>query len=404
MANVSIKIPQIGEGLQEARLVAVLKKPGEKISKDEPIYQMETDKAIMDIECPYEGTLVEWLAKEDAVLPIGADIAIIDTETKAENNDTPDDNDSKNQSSSSPSTTLNSPSNESRSNNTDIRHLNIPPRTRAHAKSLGLSNEDLTKIPSKTGKLMPEDVDNWVENKPATSSSKQQNPDYPCTIKELPSKQRVLGSRLSRGCSIVVPATLQIVCDWDKLIIATKKLREKNPEEKLSPFTLFAFAVAKSVKEHPIFKSNLTENWEIREYDNLSLGIAVAGENDSLLLAVVNKAEVLDWENFKKELRSSIDKTRTGEDMAHAAVTLSLSNMQSFGVRDGIPVVVPPAAGTIFLGEEFLDLRVVDGNVHYVMVANVTMTFDHRMINGVGAAQFLNTIKQNVENIENICT
>src|SRR5258706_12471230 len=73
MPTVSVRIPQIGEGLQEARLVAVLKQPGDKIKRDEPIYQMETDKAVMDVESPYEGRLSEWSAAVDTILPIGGE-------------------------------------------------------------------------------------------------------------------------------------------------------------------------------------------------------------------------------------------------------------------------------------------------------------------------------------------
>jgi len=75
MPTVSVRIPQIGEGLQEARLVAVLKNPGDHVRRDEPIYQMETDKAVMDVESPYEGILVEWLAPVDTILPIGGEVA-----------------------------------------------------------------------------------------------------------------------------------------------------------------------------------------------------------------------------------------------------------------------------------------------------------------------------------------
>src|SRR5436305_12921730 len=71
MPTVSVRIPQIGEGLQEARLVAILKQPGERVKRDEPIYQMETDKAVMDVESPYEGKLVAWTSEVDTIRPIG---------------------------------------------------------------------------------------------------------------------------------------------------------------------------------------------------------------------------------------------------------------------------------------------------------------------------------------------
>ena len=75
MPVISVRIPQMGEGLQEARLVGFLKSPGDTVRRDDPLYQMETDKAVMDVESPYDGTLVEWTAEEGKVLPIGTEIA-----------------------------------------------------------------------------------------------------------------------------------------------------------------------------------------------------------------------------------------------------------------------------------------------------------------------------------------
>src|SRR2546426_5152078 len=80
MAQFEIRIPQLGEGLQEARLIRFLKQPGEAVAQDEPIYEMETDKAVMEIESPAAGILESWSAKEDDVLPIGALIGRIETE------------------------------------------------------------------------------------------------------------------------------------------------------------------------------------------------------------------------------------------------------------------------------------------------------------------------------------
>src|SRR5436309_10110284 len=80
MPIVAIKIPQLGEGLQEARLIRFLKKPGDSVAQDEPIYEMETDKAVMEIESPTAGVLEAWEANEDDVLPIGAVIGHINSD------------------------------------------------------------------------------------------------------------------------------------------------------------------------------------------------------------------------------------------------------------------------------------------------------------------------------------
>ena len=72
---VTVSIPQLGEGLQEALLVKHLKRPGEFVRRDEPLYQMETDKAVSDVEAPCDGVVLSWLADEGSVLSIGAEIA-----------------------------------------------------------------------------------------------------------------------------------------------------------------------------------------------------------------------------------------------------------------------------------------------------------------------------------------
>src|SRR5687768_4610253 len=83
MAAIEIRIPQLGEGLQEARIVRFLKQPGDSVQRDEPIFEMETDKAVMEIESPAAGILGAWDAQEDQVLPIGAVIGRIDTDAAA---------------------------------------------------------------------------------------------------------------------------------------------------------------------------------------------------------------------------------------------------------------------------------------------------------------------------------
>jgi pyruvate/2-oxoglutarate dehydrogenase complex dihydrolipoamide acyltransferase (E2) component len=84
MAIVEVIVPQLGEGLQEVRVMRFLKQPGERVARDEHIYEMETDKANVEVESPYAGVLVEWLAKEGDILPIGAPIARMEVEGAVE--------------------------------------------------------------------------------------------------------------------------------------------------------------------------------------------------------------------------------------------------------------------------------------------------------------------------------
>jgi pyruvate dehydrogenase E2 component (dihydrolipoamide acetyltransferase) len=165
---------------------------------------------------------------------------------------------------------------------------------------------------------------------------------------------------------------------------------------------MFAFCVAQAVKDHPKFRTNLIGENTFRTYKRLSMGIAVALPGDELALAVIENADHLDWPEFARSYLDQVQLARTGVDQAHEAVTLSLTNMQSFGLRHAVPVVVPPAVGTLFLGETYLTAHEEDGTLVTRLTANLALTFDHRVMNGVGAAQFVASVKKNVEHIERL--
>jgi pyruvate dehydrogenase E2 component (dihydrolipoamide acetyltransferase) len=369
MPTVSIRIPQIGEGLQEARLIAVLKHPGDHIKRDEAIYQMETDKAVMDVESPHEGVLVEWLAKPDDMVPIGAEVARIEVAAAA----------------AAPADAIAPAS---------AGPVAIPPRTRAYAKEKGLSEAELAAVSSGSGKLMPADIDAYLASKKPEAPSRAGHQDRP-----VPPKQRLLNSRMVRGSQLVVPGTMSVVLDWEPIDSERKRVKRDGGDFKPSAFTMFAYAVAQAVRKHPAMKTSIIGEDTYRTYDDLSLGIAVSLPGDELVLAVVEQADSLGWFEFAQRARERIETARAGKDQANEAVTLSLTNMQSFGLRDAVPVVVSPAVATLFLGEAYEVVEIKNGAPTARKVCNLVLTFDHRVLNGVGAANFLNAVREAVGSI-----
>lgn len=375
MATVAIKIPQLGEGLQEARIIAFLKNPGDSIERDEPIYQMETDKAVLDVESPYAGKLMSWLSEPDSVLPIGAEIALMDVEGEVQE-EKPIAEPVKAVPDSSPAAPA-------------MRNAQIPPRTRAYAREKGLSEEQLALVESVGSKMMPSDIDAFLR---ATTSK---------GYEELPvsGKQRILISRLQRGHHLVVHGAMSVVASWESILAERAKQKSTGSNFQPSAFTMFAFAVAKACEKHPLFRSQLLGESTIRTFDTLSLGIAVALPGDDLVIAVIKGAEKLKWKDFAHAARERIDLARKGTDQADETVTISLTNLQNFGIRDGSPVVVPPAMATLFLGETHFGFVPKDGMPAIQAQVNLNLAFDHRLTNGAGAAEFLRDVKHNVENI-----
>ena len=403
-STASLFVPQIGEGLQEARIIAFLKNPGDDVKRDDPIYQMETDKAVMDVESPYAGKLISWTAKVDDIIAIGAEVGVMQvgagTEISEGGHGVPTLD-----ASHLPAPKLEDSrehpllKGEERSGNSSVRLQGIPPRSRAYAKEKGISPEALVSVPFAGSKLMPADIDVFLKGGGTSNvvgTAQVSASGIKFTERQMPGKQRVLNSRMVRSNSLVVPGTMTVVTKWGPIEDERAKLKAGGGKFQPSGFTMFAYAVTKAMTEFPAFRSSLAGDDKIRTYDFVSLGIAVSLPGDELVIAVVDSADTFDWQDFASAMRDRIALARSGKDQAHEAVTVSLTNMQAFGLRNAIPVVVAPSMATIFLGETFRDL---DEAGRIQKVVNVTMTFDHRLCNGVGAAEFLNKVKEYVENI-----
>lgn len=394
---VGLRIPMIGEGLQEARLVAVLKEPGEFVKRDEPIYQMETDKAVMDVESPYEGILLEWFAPVDTVLAIGAEVArmqvqgSVPAKTGGHHSPAAQDTASKVPSQMpSGSTSQTGP----------LRNAQISPRARQYAMEKGLSESDLRTLLSQHGTIQTSMIDSFLAgSQPKATSIPTTGVGGIYIEHPIPQKQRLLASRLVRGTQLVVPGTISVAVDWEPITALRAKYKETGGDFQPSTFTMFAFAVSKVIAKHQMFRSTMRGDEVLRTYEHVNLGIAVALPGDELVLAVVEGADTYNWNDFAKATRERIDLARGGKDQANESVTISLTNMQSFGLRDAVPVVVPPSVGTLFLGEVYRGLDQTSNEVKVKQYANIALTFDHRIINGVGAAEFVKEIKESIEQI-----
>jgi pyruvate dehydrogenase E2 component (dihydrolipoamide acetyltransferase) len=378
MAIVDIKIPQMGEGLTEVRLLQFLKQPGDSVQRDELIYTMETDKATLEVESPESGTLVEWLGAEGDILPIGAAVARLDpSATPAA--------DRAGQAASVPAAAPKRPVMSERI---------IPPRTRAYARERGLSDETLALIPSATAKLMPSDIDAYTSAQAGQPSAQplrgaETAPSY--QDRALPDRQRKLNFHMKRSSQTVIPGTISRPVAWSGLRDYVEKSRGQNPDSHTTEFQVFAYCVVRASGSCPKFRCTLINEDTIRHHDRLNLGVAVALQDGDLTTAVVRQADLLGLSEFVSSLQAQVKAARAGEDQADANVQILLSTLASHGVREAVPVLVAPAAAVLFLGDAYA----IEGRLH----SNVVLTFDHRLMNGVEAAEMLNAVAEQVTNI-----
>lgn len=219
MPVISVRIPQLGEGLQEALLVEFLKKPGDSVTRDEPIYVMETDKATTDVESPYDGTLVEWTVESGSVLEIGAEVGKMEVAEGVK--EMPAGHGPADNAQESAQVAVSEPASAVTSQPVRSTKVMIPPKTRKYLKEMNLLDV-VDEIPASGKKLMPEDVDAYLAAGGAATggvSSEQYS------IEPLPKTQVVLNYRLGRGAKACIPVTVMTEIDWTN-VAAT---REKNP-------------------------------------------------------------------------------------------------------------------------------------------------------------------------------
>jgi pyruvate dehydrogenase E2 component (dihydrolipoamide acetyltransferase) len=389
MGLVEILIPQMGEGLQEVRILLFLKRPGDAVTRDEPIYEMETDKATVEVESPHEGILLEWLAQEDEILPIGAPIARI--ETKAQSVDS-----ASVTSSAAPAPPHLRTAQPAPTHAIGGLEIQVPPRTRAYCRQHGIAEEEIRLIPTQTSKLLPADVDRYLAARsqppqPQQVRTRKEGLATPYTDRPLSPQHRVALYRLKRSAQLVIPATIMRPVAWDSLRRGMQILFEQHPEAHASEFQVLAYCIAQVILEHPKFRSTLVGEDTVREYAHLNLGIAVQRSQDELLTALVAHADTLDFVTFVRSVQEQIQRAFDGEDQATEAMPLVLSYMGAYDITAAIAVVVVPASAVLFVGAPYKQSN--------TLLANLALTFDHRLMNGMAAANFLNAIARQVQRL-----
>jgi len=338
-----IRVPQLGEGLREARIVELLREPGAVVRRGDPLYVIETDKTTVELEAPCDGTLLEWTVVPDDVVAIDATVARI----AALHTD-----------------------HAARSAPAAGERL-IPPRTRAYGRERGLDDHALSAIASVSNKLLPEDIDRHLAARSAGETLEVAG----VRERRVAGGHRALIFRLRRSATLVIPGTLAIDIAGSRLVMPGPAGGESRP----TPFQVFGHAVGQVARSHPAFRSVMVGDDRIREFDHANLGIALARPNDELLIAVVRQAERMTLSEFVRASARGMRAAIRDGDNATDDTQILLTHLGEFGITDAVPTLVAPASSIFFLGAP----QPPDDKVR------VAVTFDHRLINGAEAARFL---------------
>ena len=321
----TITVPVMGEGIRNAKVVSLLKNPGDTIALDDELCEVETDKAVYPIQSSFAGVMGEWKTKIGDTVEIGQELGTILAADQFEE---------------------------------------------AAEESSGAVE---AAVPSRKGpEIAPEERRRYSKIEPA------------------------LAPTITRKLLHVIPANLQIDTRWDAIRNARDAAKTKNGKHAPSPSMMIAWAVVRAMEEHPPFRRLILEDDRIVENENFDLGIAVALEGDRLATAVIVDANKKNWPEFVKTYNETVDATRGGRvDAMNAPVVIT--SLGAFGVKAGAPIVVPPSVGTLFVGTAHRELIPNGKKNESAEVITLSLTFDHRVVNGAGAASFANEIKKQIE-------
>ena len=328
----SITVPIMGEGIRNAKIVSLLKKPGDAIALDDPLCEVETDKAVYPIEASFAGVMGEWKTKVGDTVDIGQELGSILT-----------------------------------------GEASFSDQFHGAAKTSG------------DGKKKPVEA--------AVAAAELDDRGRHARHYRI---EPALSPTITRKLSHVIPANLQIDARWDAIRKARDAAKKRNGKDAPSPSVMIAWSVVRAMEKHPPFRRLILEDDRIVENENFDLGIAVALEGDRLATAVIVDANKKSWSEFVKIYNETVDATRGGRvDAMNAPVVIT--SLGGFGVRAGAPIVVPPSVGTLFVGSAHRELVANGKKSEAAEVITLSLTFDHRVVNGAGAANFVHEIKEQID-------
>ena len=327
----SITVPVMGEGIRNAKVVSLLKKPGDPVALDDELCEVETDKAVYPIQSSFAGVMGEWKTKVGDTVDIGQELGTL------------------------------------------------------FADEASLADQFETAEVS--AKRKPVEA--------AVSAAEPGDADHGRHARRY-SIEPALSPTVTRKLSRVISANLQIDARWDAIREARELAKKKDLENAPSPSVMMAWAVVRAMEKHGPFRRLILENDQIVQNDDFDLGIAVALEGDRLATAVITNANRKSWPEFVKTYDETVAATRGGRvDAMNAPVVIT--SLGAFGVKAGAPIVVPPSVGTLFVGTAHRELIPNKNKNESAEVITLSLTFDHRVVNGAGAAAFANEIKKQIE-------
>ncbi len=395
-----VKMPQLGLTMEEGTIETWHKKEGDKVAKGEILLEIATDKITSEIESEFDGVVLKLIAAEGEDVPVQGVIAIIGEE--GEQVDT----------GSKPAETIEESKVQESSREVAVRsetlapvtsaggRVKISPLAKKTAEKMGIDYTSLAGS-GPGGRIIQQDVldakDKVVvkEEKAPVQIVQEVKIEGGTVLKGM---RKVVAERMLQSHLEIPPVTQNMKIDVTKLIEFRKSVNETREEKKFSINDFVLKAVAKALAKNPHIMVSLIDG-QIFQNSNVNIGMAVSTDT-GLIVPVINDADKLSLEALSSKAKDLALRARENKlDMdEYKGSTFTVSNLGMFGVESFTPIINPRDAAILGVCSVEDELALEDGVVVQKKKMKISLTYDHRLLDGAVAAKFQQEIKKLLEN------
>ena len=426
-----VVMPKLSPTMEEGQVARWLKKEGDKVSMGEPLAEIDTDKATMEMQALSGGVLRKVLVKEGESAPLGQPIAIIGepdedisellktATTAAPAKEAAEAPSNLPESDKAPATEASAteaapkPASEP---STDGRRaaggrMLVSPIAARMAAEAGV---DLNAVQGSGpgGRIIKRDIEAAVkEPKAASASAPKLRPMPmpkappgavygPSAYRDEPMSEmrRTIARRLVTSLGPVPHFFLTTEIEMDRAADMRQQINTLYPDAKVSINDVIIKVAAVALLQHPQVNASFQDK-TVRFYEHADIGVAVATEN-GLITPVIRSADQKSIIDIAAEVRELANRARAKKlkPEEYLGATFSISNLGMFGIDEFTAVINPPEAAILAVGAMKEKPVARDGEIEIHQMMRVTMSCDHRVVDGAVGAQFLQTFKQILEN------
>jgi 2-oxoisovalerate dehydrogenase E2 component (dihydrolipoyl transacylase) len=400
----SVKMPQLGESITEGTISKWLKQPGDQVKKYEGLVEIITDKVNAEVPAPLSGVLKEIKVKEGATVTVGTEIAVIE-ESVAATVSAP-----KAQPSSPTPIAAPAPAEESATEG----RTRLSPAVRALIEEHRISDAELSRIEGSGigGRISKKDIEDYVAKRaqPAAANGEQRQQASPAPAAPAPTPgttvpwspmRRAIAANMLKSKQTIPHAWTVAEVDMTSVVRFRQKVKDSFKQREgidLTFVPIIVKAVVEGLKAVPVLNASWSEQGLVLHKD-INIGVAVSVD-DGLIVPVIHQADRMSIAGLAKAIDDLAKRARAAKlgipDVQGA--TFTVNNPGTFGTILSYSIIAPPQAGILAMDAIVKRPVVVEGDAIAIRsIMNLCLSFDHRVLDGVSAARFLQGVRHWLE-------